>query len=390
MATTTNIVYAKDTNGNFQSLTSNASGHLLTYDSNSDALLTTTNLELTKIVDFAGQGQNDISDDGVISKLQVFSYGRDRAGDKMRAIDIDSTGKLNVNVVETMGAGDLTARTNITDTASTKNLKCDSNGNLQVGIAENPTVHLRGNDGDNGSGSNRLVKCSAKGELITKPDMDIYSGAVNNTTALGDGSTQLRTVNLMYDNVNGKARSQKCDGSGIPYSRLVANSNHTATGTDAYITCDALGRMYINSDIGIPINALLNDGSSTVKSLRADSTGKLDVNAIPNLSRGAIGGFTAGTGSQWSANGFSTKIDMAYHKTIEFHIQGSMSAGHNIYACVSNDDSTYVRHEALSTQSVGGSDVFKGTFTSGFRYVKFENAGADISTTTYKQYSLYN
>ena len=358
-------------------------GRLQVAAANTDALL-------TKIVDFSGQGQNDISDDGVISKPQCFMYGRDRAGNKMRAVDIADDGKLNVNVVSTAGDGDMTARTNITDSSTSKPLKCDSNGNLQVGIAENPTVHLRGNDGDNGSGSNRLIKCSAKGELITKPDLDTYAGAVNNTAAIGDGSTQLRTVNLMYDAVNGKARSQKCDASGIPYSRLVANSNHTATGTDAYVTCDSAGRLFVNSDIGVPINALQDDGGAVVKSLRCDATGKMVTIAVPNISRGAIGGFTAGTGSQWSANAFSTAIDMTYHKSLEYHIQGSMSSGHTIYVCVSNDDSAYARHLAVTTQGVGGADVFKGSFTSGFRYVKLENGGADISTTTFKQYALYN
>ena len=38
-----------------------------------------TDALLTKIADFAGQGQNDISDDGTMSKPQVFCYGRDVA-----------------------------------------------------------------------------------------------------------------------------------------------------------------------------------------------------------------------------------------------------------------------------------------------------------------------
>ena len=262
MATTANIVYVKDSNGTYQSLTSNASGHLLTYDSNNDALLT-----------------------------QIFNKTPD----------------------------DLSARTNITDSATSKVLKCDSNGNLSVGIAENPTVHLRGNDGDNGAGSNRMVKCSAKGEL--------------HTYVTNNDLTYNTSISLL-----------------------------TANGATFYKRCNNQGHLMVNDP--------------TAENYR--------------VVRGAIGGFTSGTGSQWSANGFSTKIDMEYHKTIEFHIQGSMSSGHTIYVCVSNDDSTYVRHQALSTHSVGGADVFKGSFTSGFRYVKFENGGADISTTTYKQYSLYN
>ena len=360
-------------------------GRLQVAAANTDALL-------TKIVDFSGQGQNDISDDGVISKPQCFMYGRDRAGNKMRAVDIADDGKLNVNVVSTAGDGDLSARTDITNITTSKKLKCDSNGNLQVGIAENPTVHLRGNDGDNGGGSNRLIKCSATGMLITKPDLDLYAGAINNTTAIGDGSTQLRTVPLGYDRAGGKGVALLVDSSGVlaTTTRLKANTNPAGSGTECHATCDSGGRMYINSDIGVPINALQDDGGTIVKSLRCDATGKLVTIAVPNDSWGAIGGFTAGTGSQWSANAFSTAIDMTYHTTLEFHVQGSMSAGHNIFICVSNDNSSYVRHQAVTTQSIGGTDVFKGSFTSGFRHVKLENGGADISTTTFKEYAVYN
>ena len=312
MATATSIVYTKDSNGNYQNLTSNASGHLLTYDSNSNALLTTANQELTKIFNKA--------------------------------------------------TGDLTARTNITDSATTKPLKCDSNGNLLVGTAENPTVHLRANDGNDGAGSNRLVKCDADGRLecMIVGANDINGGTPHRHLTV-DGNGRLLTypyehpnswTNTYLENIKDKLS----DATQI--TRLLANDGDDGAGTDRDVSCDA--------------------------------TGKLRTVSIPNITRGEIAGFTAGTGSQWSANAFSIKIDMTYHKTIDFHIQGSMSSGDTMYICVSNDASTYVRQQLIYTQSVGGTDVFIGSFTSGFRYVKFENAGTDIATTTYKQYSLYN
>ena len=39
----------------------------------------------------------------------------------------------------------------------------------------------------------------------TNDKLDSFSGHTNNTTAIGDGSTQLRTVPLGYDRSNGKA-----------------------------------------------------------------------------------------------------------------------------------------------------------------------------------------
>ena len=321
-----------------------------------------TDVLLTKIVDFAGQGQNDISDDGTISKPQVFCYGRDRAGDKMRAVDIDGSGKLNVNVVSTAGDGDLSARTDITNVTTSKNLKCDSNGNLQVGIAANPTVHLRANDGNNGAGSNRLVKCDADGRLecMMLGANDINGGTPHRHLTV-DGNGRLLTypcehpnswTNTYLENIRDKL------GDATQITRLMANDGDDGAGTDRDVSCDAAGK------------------------LRTVST--------PNLARGTIGGLTAGTGSQWTTGAFSDAIDMTYHKSLEYHVQGSFSAGHNIFICISNDNATYVRHQAVTTQSIGGTDVFKGSFTSGFRYIKLENGGADISTTTFKQYAVYN
>ena len=54
----------------------------------------------------------------------------------------------------------------------------------------------------------------------------------------------------------------------------VLNTNHLGTGSKFFATCDANGRAYIHSDIGIPINALLDSGGQ--QSLRCEN-GRLRV-----------------------------------------------------------------------------------------------------------------
>tara|TARA_R110001599_G_scaffold93933_1_gene244585 strand:- start:161 stop:697 length:537 start_codon:yes stop_codon:yes gene_type:complete len=67
---------------------------------------------------------------------------------------------------------------------------------------------------------------------------------------------------------------------------LTAWSNSAGTGSQYHLTSDNGGRLYINSDIGIPINALRDDGGSVVQSLRCGSDGYLIVNtnnAFPSI-----------------------------------------------------------------------------------------------------------
>ena len=56
---------------------------------------------------------------------------------------------------------------------------------------------------------------------------------------------------------------------------LTANTNHTGSGTNHHLTCDSGGRLYINSDLGLPVNALTDAGAN--QSLRTDGSGALRV-----------------------------------------------------------------------------------------------------------------
>mgnify|MGYP003628991378 FL=1 len=67
----------------------------------------------------------------------------------------------------------------------------------------------------------------------------------------------------------------ECDANGILTTNTKLNTNHTGSGNNHFATCDAQGRTYINSDLGIPINALTEGGAN--QSLRTDGNGSLRV-----------------------------------------------------------------------------------------------------------------
>ncbi len=63
----------------------------------------------------------------------------------------------------------------------------------------------------------------------TNDKLDSFSGHTNNTGAIGDGSTQLRTVGLGYDRANGKAVSFLVDSLGHQQVDLVSGGDIKTT-----------------------------------------------------------------------------------------------------------------------------------------------------------------
>jgi len=62
----------------------------------------------------------------------------------------------------------------------------------------------------------------------TNDKLDSFSGHTNNTIAMGDGSTQLRTVGLGYDRTNGKVVSNLIDAAGHQQIDLVSGGDITS------------------------------------------------------------------------------------------------------------------------------------------------------------------
>ena len=105
--------------------------------------------------------------------------------------------------------------------------------------------------------------------------LDNTIGHINNSGAIGSGQSALRTCPVGYNRTDDTGHSFLVDSSGRQSTILTGNSNAAGSGTNYHITCDSGGRMYVNSDLGIPVNALTDAGAN--QSLRTDGIGSLRV-----------------------------------------------------------------------------------------------------------------
>jgi hypothetical protein len=199
---------------------------------------------INKLVDYGGQGQNDMGDGSL--RLQTFCYARNESSGQMKALRCDTNGRLECSV----DALEVTADTiNLsTDTLETKlqSLIDFSGQPNSIGDGSNMMRHM--NYGyDVGSGQQRPIKVDNIGKVI----IDSPAGS---------------DLCLRLDKI----------GDGTAFTKLKANSNAAGSGTDYHVTCDSGGRLYVNSDLGLPINALTEGGAN--QSLRTDGNGSLRVN----------------------------------------------------------------------------------------------------------------
>jgi len=121
----------------------------------------------------------------------------------------------------------------------------------------------------------------------TNDKLDSFSGHTNNTGAIGDGSTQLRTVPLGYDRTNGKAISFLVDSDGHQKIDLVS-------GGDIKSTLDTLsGAGNNNVGEGQTKLQIFNYGRDTAagnyKPMKVDGDGRQDVRLVGNTSADGTG-----------------------------------------------------------------------------------------------------
>ena len=232
-------------------------------------------------------------------------YGFDEGVDKWRRLKTNADGALNVDVeVNTSGLNLETTQVLVKNAVELLNDKTirgiDNTGGVGDG-SENATTICMGYDRINGQGRSLLVDSGgalsttmvaghglateAKQDTQETTQLEVKTAVellndktirgINNTGSIGDGSENATTICMGYDRTGGAGRSLLVDSGGRLTTVLTGNTNAGGSGTNYHLTCDSGGRMYINSDIGIPINAMLNDGGTTQKHLRCDAEGHL-------------------------------------------------------------------------------------------------------------------
>ena len=157
-----------------------------------ETLQTAANVQLTSIDDrleeCIGHTNNTTAIGDGSNQLRSVMLGYDRTNGKVRSLLVDSGGKLECSVSD------------LEVTMQNVNLNTDT---LEAKIQSIDT---------------RLEDCI---------------GHTNNTTAIGDGSNQLRTVGLGYDRTNGKAVSFLVDAAGHQQVDIVSSALGAGAATEA-------------------------------------------------------------------------------------------------------------------------------------------------------------
>ena len=129
----------------------------------------------------------------------------------------------------------------------------DINNTHSIGDgSSNHTSVSMGYDRNAGQARSLLVDSDAhlQVDLVSggdvKSTLDSFSGDVNNTGSIGDGSTQLRTVPLGYDRSGGKARSLLVDSDGRLEIQVLGNEVGDGSGASKHLHLDGTGNVQTN------------------------------------------------------------------------------------------------------------------------------------------------
>ena len=264
-------------------LASADSGHGLATEAKQDTQINATNRDInntTSIGDGSsqatalclgydrtnGKGRAILVDDG--GRIDVNCLGNtvgDGSGD-VKSLHLDGSGNVQTNVVNTVNvnaansinsgitndpansmAVGLRARTDIADAATETFLLTDSSGHLQVDVLSSVggDTRIKGNDGNDGAGTDRVIKTDANGVLLvdgsasTQPvsaaSLPLPSGAATEAT-LANAEGHLGTIDT---STAGILASHYADGDaigGTDTGVLVMGRNGTNTAKPIHIT----------------------------------------------------------------------------------------------------------------------------------------------------------
>lgn len=202
--------------------------------------------------------------------------GNDGSGTE-RTIKTDANGILQTSQVSTQNinpantansdhashtsslAVGLRGRTNITDQTSGKFLLCDSDGHLQVDILSGGggggavfNGVILGNDGNNGSGTNKTIKTDTNGRIEAVMIGTDISGSPNRNATI-DSNGRLRVVSHYGATIS----NQQTSGNQI--TEITGRTNITDNTTKKHLKVDSNGKLETSTNIS---NASLNTNAT--------------------------------------------------------------------------------------------------------------------------------
>ena len=283
-------------------------------------------------------------------------YGFNATSGKWNYANIDDNGDLKVNIHATGGGGDLKARTDIADPATSTFLKCNTDGTLEM-TAELSTAGLAtsaiqtdgsqktqvlGNTEGDGSGTAKHIHLDSNGNVNSQIVNTVSTNAFR--TVIGDGSTNSHALvdtdghlqvdvltagtltitgdtQVKAEDDTASARNIRCNNSGHVKSQLIGNTVGDGSGTNKVVQVNDAGQLKTKliaedntatrrevrcNTVGHLQTALLGntagDGSGTIKNVVTDSDGHLQVDILSGggggtqfASGSALGGTPTGT-----------------------------------------------------------------------------------------------
>lgn len=267
-------------------------------------------------------------------------YGYNSTSGKFNYANIDDNGDLKVNIHATGGGGDLKARSDIADPATSTFLKCNTNGTLEMtaelssaGLATSAIqtdgtqkTQILGNTSADGTGDTHHIHCDGNGNLKVinvssvnvLPANTVNSGITNdpaNSVAVGlrgrttitdsstetflkcdtDGHLQIDTAGTLTitgdtqikaENDSGSATNIRCNNSGHVKSACIGAES------------DGTLRQIQTNEVGQLKTKLIADDGATRREVRCNNSGQLEVAIV---SGGGGGGTTTHTLEQQSA-----------------------------------------------------------------------------------------
>ena len=275
-------------------------------------------------------GFEKVQDRGIVTGMYAFN----ETSGKLNRCNIDDNGDFKVNIHSTAGGGDMKARTDIADPATSTFVKCNADGTLEMtaelssaGLATSAIqtdgtqkTQILGNTEGDGSGTSKHIHTDATGNVLTSivssvnvlPANAVNSGITNdpaNSLAVGlrgrtsindastetflkcdtDGHLQIDTAGTLTitgdtqikaEDDSASARNIRCNNSGHVKSQLIGNTVGDGSGTNKVVQVNDAGQL--------KTKLIAEDNTATRREVRCNNVGHLQT---------ALLGNTAGDGS---------------------------------------------------------------------------------------------
>jgi hypothetical protein len=263
-------------------------------------------------------------------------YAHNATSGKFNYCNVDDNGDLKVNIHATGGGGDMKARTDPNDSATSvflkansnnhlktqlvgfdgsefRDIKCNPNGELEMtaelstsGLATSAIqtdgtqkTQILGNTSSDGSGSQRHLLTDVQGHLqvdVLNQNQEAQLAGFTNINDVSsvkrclvdsDGHLQVDVLSggssqviAQAEDDTGSARNLRCNNSGHQKSQLIANTVGDGSGTNKVVHCNDAGQL--------KTQLIGEDNTATRRAVRTNTVGHIQTATLAN---------TAGDGS---------------------------------------------------------------------------------------------